>query len=932
VLRCKEALNKIWFNTFDGKFFYLEGERIEEFPLPDSHTAQNWVAANDSTMLLVTRKKGEGCNVYHIKGDELNIRKLNNEKLEGICLFSISKFKDECFFIFNEKIMKYLPEADSLIVSLNLSAGKNDRYISTIKEGILLASAYYEYFFIFDGHDLSPAPKIEYLAVDFKFNPKVFQDSKRQYWFYLGEGVELADSLTDTNTRDISSWFGDSKVNNIFEDREGNIWVSTNSNGAYVLYNSAFQQYHSRNNSLPNDYIYDIAGDSKSNVFIGTQGGGMTAMRGDSIIAVGSIGDSQAELYDVFVNADNEIFTSLGGLFQRWTFDGENFSNSPVFSDQLGSVKRIVEKSPKQTMLASGQFFIILTNTLTYQYPIASSYNISIYSTLLNDKIILLGTNRGIYHLTHFDITPDTINEHKIWGDLSQYLHPHRRHSGVKKEKWGEPYLHRTETFSAPLVREHQFEGGEVIDYYIADIQQDTKGGIWIATRKNGLYYIVDNVIQRHYTAGTQGLTSNICNRLFIDPQDNIWVATMQGISLIDATTQNIRKITGTDGLLANHVTSVYTRDSLVYVGTSEGLSLFHERDIRQNEQSPPILIESVRFNEMPHDMQDSSALSFRQNNLFIRYVGLSYSGNRTYTYRLKGLMTDWVVTDDNSIRFPALAPGNYTFEVKALNKDGLVSTAPAWYSFRLKPHPLQSRVAYAVYFLLLFGSIFGYSQWRVWNIRRKEAEKTAINKQFAELELQALQSQMNPHFVFNALGAIQSFILQKDDLTANRYLSDFGKLMRLFLESSKEKYITLDDEIQLLTLYIQLEKLRFEQRFDYTIEVDEQLDTELIEIPSMLLQPFIENAINHGVRYLKGKGYISVSFQQINAQKILCIVEDNGVGRQKAKEIREQTMRGHKSRGTKIIEERLNVLATLGHDRTSIQITFVNVVCRENS
>jgi PAS domain S-box-containing protein len=191
-----------------------------------------------------------------------------------------------------------------------------------------------------------------------------------------------------------------------------------------------------------------------------------------------------------------------------------------------------------------------------------------------------------------------------------------------------------------------------------------------------------------------------------------------------------------------------------------------------------------------------------------------------------------------------------------------------------------------------------------------EEALRTAqeladeANRLKAELELRALQMQMNPHFIFNALNSIQSYILNQDTATANLYLTKFSRLIRLFLESSRSKFIPLFEEINLLTLYIELEKLRFDNKFEFEILFEGRVDKN-IEIPTMILQPFIENAINHGLRYKQQKGLLSIKFYK-EKNYLICTIEDDGVGRKNSEIIKDKPIEGYKSQGLKITAERL--------------------------
>jgi LytS/YehU family sensor histidine kinase len=228
--------------------------------------------------------------------------------------------------------------------------------------------------------------------------------------------------------------------------------------------------------------------------------------------------------------------------------------------------------------------------------------------------------------------------------------------------------------------------------------------------------------------------------------------------------------------------------------------------------------------------------------------------------------------------------------------------------SFRV-PFPFyKTTFFYGVMILPLIILVSGIGYFRIRYIKKKEHEKTKINKQYAALELKALQAQMNPHFLFNCLNTIKYFITTGDNDSAGKYLNKFSKLMRMFLEHSKSNTVTLNDEIELLNLYIELERMRFENGFNYTLSIEPELDTHSIVIPGMLFQPFVENAINHGLRNLNRIGHLNISFFQ-NRNTITGVVEDDGIGREKAAQIKEETGVEHASRGLQITGERVNVI-----------------------
>ncbi|TBN01856.1 tetratricopeptide repeat protein [Hyunsoonleella flava] len=186
-------------------------------------------------------------------------------------------------------------------------------------------------------------------------------------------------------------------------------------------------------------------------------------------------------------------------------------------------------------------------------------------------------------------------------------------------------------------------------------------------------------------------------------------------------------------------------------------------------------------------------------------------------------------------------------------------------------------------------------------------------------LALKSLRSQMNPHFIFNALNSVNSFIASNDERTANKYLTDFSKLMRAVLENSEEDFIPLEKEIELLGLYTQLEHFRFQDKFDYSIHVDEKIKVENFVIPPMLLQPYIENAVWHGLRYKKSKGHLNIAITQEKEDEIKITITDDGIGREKSKALKTKNQKKQNSKGMGNIKKRVAILNDMYKDKVDV-------------
>ncbi len=203
------------------------------------------------------------------------------------------------------------------------------------------------------------------------------------------------------------------------------------------------------------------------------------------------------------------------------------------------------------------------------------------------------------------------------------------------------------------------------------------------------------------------------------------------------------------------------------------------------------------------------------------------------------------------------------------------------------------------------------------WMVRSNRQRKLANNL----LALKSLRTQMNPHFIFNALNSVNSFIAQNDERTANRYLTDFSTLMRSVLVNSEEDFISLEKELELLTLYLKLEHSRFQDKFDYELHVDKSIDQGQFEIPPMLLQPYIENAVWHGLRYKKEKGFLKVSLTSKDEGTILIEISDDGIGREKSKALKTDYQKKQQSKGMQNIKQRITILNEMYKDKVDVYI-----------
>ncbi|AIY13123.1 histidine kinase [Cellulophaga baltica] len=237
-------------------------------------------------------------------------------------------------------------------------------------------------------------------------------------------------------------------------------------------------------------------------------------------------------------------------------------------------------------------------------------------------------------------------------------------------------------------------------------------------------------------------------------------------------------------------------------------------------------------------------------------------------------------------------------------------------YDLVLTSEQLVERQKWLIYSLVFGMLLLGLTTYFFY--RSNKQQKLANNL----LALKSLRSQMNPHFIFNALNSVNNYIAKSDERSANRYLSEFSTLMRAVLENSEEDFIPLTKEIELLELYTKLEHSRFSDKFDYEIKIDKDIDVASYQIPPMLLQPYIENAIWHGLRYKDEKGFLMVDVKNKTKNSIEITISDNGIGRKRSAELKTSNQKKQKSKGMGNIKKRIDILNDMYKDKVDVFIT----------
>lgn len=462
----------------------------------------------------------------------------------------------------------------------------------------------------------------------------------------------------------------------------------------------------------------------------------------------------------------------------------------------------------------------------------------------------------------------------------------------------------------------------------------DPAGHLWIASKEGLMVY--DQ--KRFEKVPVEELfSSNTISFLHADQQGNLWIGTNGGIYFLDGNeylkTHKLRFrhytiFDGLPGMECNQNAAYSDSKGNVWMGTTEGV-IRYDPNIKEfhSFSTPPFThISGVRLFSKDTNWQKFGAaidpvsllpvdlkLNHRNSHLTFDYVGIKLSNPSSvrFKYFLEGFDEGWSVpTDANFATYSNLPSGKYIFKVIAGDVMGNWNRKPVEFSFEILP-PFWTRwwfisICVICTILILVGSY----RMRLDAVRKKhQTQQLEYKSRLMLLEHQSLNSSMNRHFIFNALNSIQYYMNKEDKDSAHKYLSRFAKLIRINLDSSMSNLVAISEEIERLELYLQIELLRFEKRFSYSIKVEDDVDTESVQIPPMLLQPYVENSILHGILPSGKDGRVDIHIEHGDNQSIIISIEDNGIGIEESKKRKKDSRDPHISRGTTITAQRLELL-----------------------
>ncbi|MBK7042024.1 MAG: histidine kinase [Bacteroidetes bacterium] len=469
----------------------------------------------------------------------------------------------------------------------------------------------------------------------------------------------------------------------------------------------------------------------------------------------------------------------------------------------------------------------------------------------------------------------------------------------------------------------------EVNDFTINSIAIDQEGNVY-AGGKSGLFIIPKKSLKiTKWISKKDGLVSNIVNSLLCDQQGTVWLSGNIGLAAYHAKSDKLEMFNASDGVIpSNHnLGSIYmSPDREIFLASQGGINYFSPDSIRYEKKPLNVYVTSLELNDstLANPVLNDAHFTYNNNNFSFTYlvVDFNLASSIQYRYKLVGFDTTYInAGKQRTARYTNLAAGHYRFIVEAS------ANGRDWYacsqslSFTISQAFWTTWWFRMLFFVVILVWLYYFYKHRIALINKEATLRSDYEIKLNELENSALRTQMNPHFIFNSLNTINSFINRNEPAKANQYISKFAKLIRLILDHSRQKKISLAEEVEVLELYIQLERIRFDNKFEYHINIDLTIETDTTEIPPLVLQPFVENSILHGLLPLPQGGRLMISIQKLN-NTMLCIVEDNGIGRQQARKNKNLNVDKRKSHGIDITLKRIDMYNREHQLETEVVIT----------
>jgi ligand-binding sensor domain-containing protein len=656
-------------------------------------------------------------------------------------------------------------------------------------------------------------------------------------------GVSLLNG-NNLNTN-TSVFYTDYFISDIFKDNEGNYLISTFDKGIIVVSDLKVPDVI---NSFKNDPIVSLYSDKKLGLILGSSKGSLLNYQNNEIQEINI--DGKRPIEGIYGSQESSLLVFDNGHIRAY-----NKQNGKFIDIVEASLKDAVFVSPKEFYLGTNSGIIQCTwdgnSTISTTWLKQAKYRIYALEYNTIDSTIYAATSNGLFY----------INQNSC-----------------------KPIIYK----SKPIFPNSLFF---------------SKGQLYATDKKNNVLLIENDSVIKTISPTVTGKTE-LLTQIYIY-QNSLIGKSAEGLFQFDLEGKSLKTIHSVFGFATKRVMDYTIHNNQLWVSHAGGVQQINLNYNNYQFRKPSIRFENIIVNDQLIPLKEKNKFNSNQRKIEV-VVSVPTLRNREslrYHYKLIGYENNWNINnhENNKITYNALAPGAYTLIVKLENQGTFSNTIE--YSFSID-QPFYAKWWFIASCILLFLAIvILIYRWQL-NIQRKKSEQ--INELNAS-KLTAIQSQMNPHFIFNSLNSIQDLVLKGDVENSYSYITTFSNLVRRTLNYSEKDFIDFDQELKLLELYLSLEKLRFKKDFNYSIETNDIND---IMLPPLLVQPFIENSLVHGLLHKEGAKNLKITF--VLKDVLICTIEDNGVGREKAKAIKQRQRSEHESFSGKAIHKRFEILSNV--------------------
>jgi len=718
--------------------------------------------------------------------------------------------------------------------------------------------------------------------------------------------------LTGISHKEKIAFPGDGqKIKAVLEDAEGYLWIAAYDEGLYCMKNNKLVRHFNIKDAL------GLLQDHEQNIWISTQSDGI-----------------------YMINHD---------ILEQNHFDISNFNNK--------GVNLLCDFPGTGIWCTNTKSAFLLKNNFLYALPVPMSIQPVNIAYQFKDQTLLLGTISGqlgsfenltfnstakkkidfklriIPNFTIKKITDNLPGNNVVMFDQNRLMLTNSEkpslNTGFKlvSERIHNAYFNSKDDLIVNASRNYRYKNNKLEPYpqlsrfdgtIISDHLGLNDSTELLNIDGDSLYLFQNQTFYNLTAAFDTPLKAQIKKILFQDT--TLYVATMRDVFVCHSPTKFLSGLPvhlEPLNISFNNINDILIHKDTLYIASDDGLTVIAEASIASSIVLPPIpYLQSIFVNEKVISKPELEIKITGEHKIQLSFGCISFSSSPViYSYKLEGSENDWTVGTGNGINlvYQNLPSGNYVFKLR-VRKSNSAWSQPLELAITIKP-TLFKRPVFWILVVLVSTALVTLL---LSLIKTQKMKRVEVDHQLIVMEQKALQSMMNPHFIFNSLGSIQNYLLKNKGSEAVIYLSQFAHLIRQNLNAINTPMIALEEEIDRMKNYFDLEKKRLENKFDYAIEMDAKLEEDNVFIPSMIIQPIAENSIWHGLALLEEKGFIKISFSIHNLKSLKIMIEDNGIGMKKSIEYSDKD--SHRQHlGMQIIEKRLNLLSKKYSAETSI-------------